>query len=179
MFVDNSLAFSSNWQTAQSLIVSTNTASTNTIDVTGAGSGNAPSVVWGTSSTFGADMGIGGGETRPHVRVQVTTAFTTGTSATLNIALQSAPDNGSNAPGTWTTCNETGPLAASALTVGTAINLDFGPRAPGAALPRFYRLLYQLPGSTSFTAGAVVAGVVVNNDSSTTIGQYPVNFTAY
>lgn len=177
MFVDNSLAFSSNWQTPQSLIVSTSTASTNTIDVTGAGSGNAPSVVWGTSSTFGADMGIGGGESRPHVRVQVTTTFATSNAATLNVALQSAPDNGSNAPGTWTTCDETGAIAASALTAGTAINLDFGPRAPGAALPRFYRLLYQLPGSTAFTAGAVVAGVVLNNDFSTTMGQYPSNFS--
>lgn len=179
MFVDNSLAFSSTWQSAQTLAISSNTASTNTLDVTGAGSGNAPSIVWGTSTSFGADMGIGGGETRPHVRVQVTTAFTTGNSATLNIALQSAPDNGSNAPGTWTTCNETGAIAASALTVGQAINLDFGARAPGAALPRFYRLLYQVPAATSFSAGAVVAGVVVNNDFSTTIGQYPENFSVY
>lgn len=179
MFVDNSLAFSSTWQAPQSLIVSASTASTNTYDITGAGSGNAPSVVWGTSATFGADMGIGGGEVTPSIRIQVTTAFVTVNSATLNVALQSAPDNGSNAPGTWTTAVETGPIAAAQLTIGAVIGLPFAGRGPGAAMPRFYRLLYQLPGSTAFTAGAVVAGIVVNPDASTTIAQYPANYTAY
>lgn len=179
MFVDNSLAFSSTWQAPQSLIVSTSTASTNVYDITGAGSGNAPSVVWGTSTTFGADMGIGGGEITPAVRVQVTTAFVTANSATLNVALQSAPDNGSNAPGTWTTAVESGPIAAAQLTVGAVIGFGFAGRGPGAALPRFYRLLYQLPGSTAFTAGAVVAGIVINPDASTAIGQYPSNFTSF
>lgn len=177
MFVDQTITFSSTWQAPQSLAVGATTASTVTLDVTGAGVGNAPPVVWGTSTSFGADMGIGGGELRPEVRVQVTTAFATSNGATLNVALQSAPDNGSNSPGTWTTVNETGAIAASALTAGTALNIPFGPRGAGAALPRFYRLLYQLPAATAFTAGAVVAGVVIDNDFSTTIGQYPSNFT--
>lgn len=180
MFIDASLEFSpfAPVGTPQSLAVTTSTASSSIIDITGAGSGNTPSVSFGNASVFGSDMGIGDGAAVPSVYALITTTAGTTNSATLNIALQSAPDNGSNAPGTWSTVSETGAIAASALTAGTAIKLPFGQRAPGAALPRFYRLFYQLPAATTFTAGAISAGVVIGADSSLQGGQYPSAFTA-
>ena len=133
-------------------------------------------MVWGVTSTFGDDLGLGDGIWIPQVLIQITTTLTTGTGATLNIALQSAPDNGSNAPGTYTTAVETGPLAVGVLTAGSQIWLPFAPRGQGAALPRFYRLYYQMVAATSFTAGAASAGVFMNRDSSSTGGKYPQNF---
>lgn len=175
MFIDVAAAFSpfAPYGSPQTLAVTTSTASTNVYDVTGAGVGNTPSVTWGTSATFGADMGIGDGMALPSVRVVITTGLSTTNSATLNVALQSAPDDGTNNPGTWSTVVETGAYTTSELTANTVLRLPMAHRHSGQPLPRFYRLLYQLPASTAFSAGAVSAGIVIGDDSSVTIGKYP------
>ena len=109
MFFDNSLFLSS----AQAVTATAN--STNIYDVTGAGSGNAPALTFGTSTTFGDDIGIGDGIAIPQLIVTIPTAFTTSNGGTLQVSLQSAPDNGSNAPGTYTTDYSSAVFAASAL----------------------------------------------------------------
>lgn len=174
MILDNSLVFSS----AQSLITNSTTASTNVIDLTGIGSGSAPNLNFGNATTFGADMGIGDGEAIPKVYVTLGTTFLTASSATLNIAVQGAPDNGSNVAGSWTTMSETGALAASVLLIGRQITLYLDTLALGQALPRFLRLSYQLPAATSFTAGSIgLAGIALQTDQSARLYQYPANFT--
>lgn len=178
MFIDVAAAFSpfAPYGSPQSLVTTTSTASTNVYDITGAGVGNTPSITWGNSDVFGADMGVGDGAALPSVYAVITTGLSTTNSATLTIALQSAPDDGTNNPGTWSTVVQTDAYTASALAAGTAIRLPFAHRKTGAALPRFYRLWYQLPSSTAFSAGAISAGIVIGADSSTDIGQYPENF---
>jgi hypothetical protein len=162
-----------------SLAISTATASSVTYDVTGAGVGNVPPQVFGQPNsgtlTFGADMGVGDGLFVPFVLIVIGQTLASGTS--MNFSLQSAPDNGSGAAGTWTTAVETGAIAISTnpLTAGLAFTLPFARRTPGAPLPRFYRMLYTPSGT--FSAGSVSAGIMVGNINPTDIGLYSSNFS--
>jgi hypothetical protein len=103
------------------------------------------------------------GELRPELYVAITTALATATSATLNGALQAAPDTGVGGgyqPGTWQTIVESGPLTAAQCPAGTVImRFPWLPPFPANLRPRFLRLLFQVPSGTDFTAGAVIATV--------------------
>jgi len=184
MITDNSLSFNTSWATAQSI---TATADSSTvIDITGAGSGNAPAMINGTGATgntaIGVDIGQGDGMAIPYVVMSVNTAFVSAGNATLQVFLQAAPDNGSFSPGTWTTLYESGIFTTTNLaTAGQTLMFQVPPRAlsgqPGEALPRFYKLSYTVASST-FSAGKVVAGIVINPPAYLVQTLYPSNFTS-
>ena len=75
--------------------------STGIIDVSGASVGNPVPQIFGVqSSVFGEDIGGGGPAiSSPQLGVLVNTTFTAGGSATMQVQLQAAIDNGSNQPG--------------------------------------------------------------------------------
>ncbi len=131
----------------------------NVIDLLGAGVGVAPPNIIGQATVFGTDLGVGG--KRPEINVVVGTAFQTSNSATLNVALQAAIDDGTYNPGTWNTIVETGEIAAASLTAGQIIaRFPFLPAFPDNLNPRFVRLLFQVPASTAFTAGTIASATV-------------------
>lgn len=154
----------------------TSIASTNTIDLAGVGAGNAPPLIWGNTTSFGqASIGIGG--FRPELSVTIGTACTTSNSCTLNTALQAAPDNGSNQPGTWQTLDESGPLTAAQLTAGQVIfRSPWLPPFPMNLRPRFLRLYFQVPASENFTAGTIAAALVVLVRDDWFASQQPRNY---
>lgn len=174
MFFDNTLLLSN----AQAI---TSTApSTNIYDVTGAGSGVAPSLVFGQGVTnFGADIGIGDGVAVPTAYFTVTTAFVSGGGATLSIQVQSAPAS-SNSPGSYVTLSQTQVFTAAQLVAGATIILPIPPVAPieaAEALPRFYRFNYVVATST-FSAGNITGGILLNPAIGIPSTFYPNNFTA-
>lgn len=169
-FYDSTLVLSS----AQA--ITTTAASTVIYDVTGAGSGNAPSMTFGNGD-IGFDIAGGvNSSVRPALNILVTV---NGTGAgTITFELQAAPDNGSNAPGTYKT------LSASAAVVGT--DLDAGdayvlPIPPYNAIksamgvPRFYRVTYTVSGSATAT---VTAYIGVGVPTGYEITQYGNNFVS-
>lgn len=115
-----------------------------------------------SSANGGGARDIGTGDD-PSLKlsVLVTTAFASGTS--LQVNLQGAPDNGSGAPGSWTTM-WTGPVVVEAsLAAGLQYsNIDVPRPAPGQALPRFLRLQYVTVGT--HTAGAIEGQIVIDRD---------------
>jgi hypothetical protein len=137
-------------------------ASQNIIDLLGTGVGTAPQNIIGNATLFGEDAGVG--MNKPQVEVLIGTAFTTGNSATLNVAFQGAPDTGSSGsyqPGTWTTLVETGAIAASSLTASAVIaRFDFPPAFPANLSPRYLRLYFQIVSGTNFTAGTIASAIV-------------------
>lgn len=104
------------------------------------------------------DLGIGD-DPMLKLLVQVTTALTGGTDITVNLA--GAPDNGSGAPGSYTTM-WTGPTVVEAnLIAGTYLaNVDVPRTIPGQVLPRYLRLSFVSTGTHS--AGAVQGTVVLD-----------------
>ena len=181
MFVDNSLSFNGGWTTPQSISTSTNVDSSSIVDITGAGSGNAPAMINGypnLNTSMGADWGAGEGIALPYVYITVTT---TGTSAnTLTITLQAAPDNGSYSPGTYTTIYTSKAFTGTALVKGQVLLFPIPPRVTldttyGEALPRFYKLNYAA--SAALTV-SLAAGIVINPPTSLTALQYNNNFVA-
>jgi hypothetical protein len=87
----------------------------------------------------------------------VVTAFTSGGSATLQVQVQSAPDNGSGQPGTWATIEQSDAIAVASLVQGYKF-LPGGmvsPATPG----RFLRLNYVV-GTAVMTAGGITAALV-------------------
>ena len=136
--------------------------SPNVIDLLGQGVGTAPSNIIGNATVFGADIGVGG--ITPQIEAVIGTACTTGNAATLNVALQAAPDSGSGGgyqPGTWSTIIETGPIAVAKLTAGQILaRFDFLPAFPSNLAPRYLRLLFQVASGTNFTAGTISSAVV-------------------
>lgn len=151
MILDNQLLFSN----FQSLITDSDTGST-VIDMEG---GVAENI--GLMTRFGQDLGIGNGVGAPRVVGIVGTAFVTANVATLTVKFQGSTDST-----TWDTYIETTALGASVLTANAKV-FDFAwPQVPkGFSNPRYIRLLYDLPGSTSFTAGTIFAGVVLETDA--------------
>lgn len=168
MILDSQLIFSGSslGSTAAGQAITTTAASTNVIDLLGVGSGVASTNRIGNATVFGEDLGIGDGVNIPRVGVWITQTFSGGTS--LNVQFQGAIDNGSNAPGTWTTYDETGALLTAILTTSSStpesgvIRMSWPHRALNAAMPRFIRLNYVVVGT--YSLGAVAAGIVLGRD---------------
>jgi hypothetical protein len=153
--------------------------STNTIDLGGPG---LPVL----ANLQGArDIGIGD-DPAMKLLVQVITAFTSGGAATLIVNLQGATDNGSGAPGTFSTWYSSPTFALATIAVAGARLMDMDmPRPPaGIAIPRFLRLTYAI-GTATTTAGTVAAYLVIDRFdqyyTSTTnvsgLGGYPAGIT--
>lgn len=153
-----------NLSTAQAITVTA--ASTNIIDLTGAGVGVAsPNIDGVQSSVFGQDIGIGDGVSPPVVVCIVGTAFTAAGAGTLTVAFQEAIDDGTGNPSTWVTAVQTGALSLAQLTAGQKIAEFTVPvRAPGQAFPRFIRLNYTVA-TGPMTAGTIAyAGIATGRD---------------
>jgi len=142
--------------------ITVSAASTNILDmgITNGVGGNA------------RDMGIGDD---PSIRLLIYSngLFAAAGAATLSIQIQGAPDNGSGAPGTWTTYADSDPLSIATLnsfsgSVASGVKLfpiDLPHREAGAALPRYYRLNYVVA-TGPFTAGTLQAYLANNRDDS-------------
>lgn len=164
---------------AASLAIAAGTqASTNVIDF-GLGTSTNPAIPSNANGGGARDMGIGD-DPALKLLVQVSTTFTSGGAGTLSVAIQGAPDNGSGAPGSYTTWWTSPTYALATLVAGARLlNMDF-PRPPaGVAVPRFVRLLYTVAGAT-MTAGAVSAYLVLDRDdqmynstNNAVLGGYP------
>lgn len=132
------------------------------LDVLGQGVGTAPGNIIGNVTNFGSDVGVGG--ITPQIEAIIGVACATVNGATLNVALQAAPDTGAPGnylPGAWTTLEETGPVAVGRLTAGQILaRFQFPPAFPANLTPRYYRLLFQTAAGTSFSAGTVSSAVV-------------------
>lgn len=158
MFADNSMSFNTALTSSQAITATA--ASTSIIDVTGAGSGNAPAMINGfpqANTAIGVDYGVGDGMAVPYVVLLVTA--TTTVTGTLTVALQAAPDNGSYSPGTYTTLYASAALTgATQLAAGKVLYFPIPPtlNSMGEALPRFYRLNYTVTGSISLSVNAFV-----------------------
>ena len=176
MFLDNSLSFNTNWSTAQAI---TTTADGSTvIDITGAGSGNAPAMINGfpaAKTAIGEDYGSGDGLARPSLFLSVTTA---GTGAgTITVSVSAAPDNGSYSAGTYTAIYTSKAFVGTTLTAGAVLNVPLPPilNTLAQALPRFYKITYTVSGSAT---ASVIAGLSIQNTSSGLGGQYNNNYLA-
>ncbi len=155
----------------------TGIASTNTIDLAGVGAGNTPPAIWGTTTSFGQADAMGVGGLRRELFVSIGTACTTGNSATLNVQLEAAADNGSNQPDTWQVIGESGALTAAQLTAKQVIfRSPWLPPFPANLRPRFLRLMFQPLTGTHFTAGTIAAALVTTVRDDWFVGQQPRNY---
>lgn len=129
--------------------------SSNVIDL---GLVGLPASISGGGGGGARDIGIGDD---PAMKLLVTITKTFTGSSTLAVILQGAPDNGSGAPGTYTTMY-TGPTVAAAnLQAGQHLaDIDMPRVVPTQALPRFLRLEF-VNGGTS-TAGNVEGALVLD-----------------
>lgn len=168
--------FDSLLQLSVAQAITTTAASTTLYDVTGAGSGNAPSMIFGTNTTtYGADIGTGDGAAVP---VAYFSIGVTGTGAgTVTFQVQAAP-NSSNSPGTYVTVGSSAAFVGTTLIAGDVIVVPIGPYeliGSGEGLPRFYRFNYVVSGSATVT---VTAGILLNPPLGFVSTQYANNFTA-
>lgn len=176
MFLDGKLTFNSAVGTPQAITVTADSAGI--IDITGAGSGNAPAMINGfpaTNTAIGEDYGAGDGVAIPHVYLNVTTA---GTGAgTLTVSVKAAPDDGSYGQGTYTTLVSTRAITGTDLVAGAILDIPLPPieYTFGEALPRFYKLTYTVSGSLT---ASVLANLVLNPQQSLLGNQYNNNFIA-
>ena len=96
MRLDSSLAFIALGAPLSCVGATGATFTSQIIDLLGSGVGTAPANIIGNATTFGEDIGVGGGQPEPTLDIVVGTAFVTGGSATLNVQLQVAADNGAS-----------------------------------------------------------------------------------
>ena len=150
-------------------VLAVSVPSTNVIDLVGAGL--IPSAT--SAVRPGIDIGGGGGGGAvPSIYVLVNTTFTAAGGATLNAAIQAAPDDGTNTntPGAYSTYAETGAIALSNLVAGNVIWSIPLPRVlplptTQTSRPRFLRMNYTVA-SGPFTAGALQAHIVLAGEPS-------------
>ena len=136
-----------------------------------------------TSGQGARDIGIGD-DPAMKLLVMVGTTFTSGGSPTLSVAIQGAQDNGSGAPGAFTSWYSTPAYALASLVAGARLmDMDM-PRPPdGIAIPRFLRLAYTIAAATT-TAGTALSYIVLdrhdlpyNSTVNSTLGGYPAGIT--
>lgn len=176
MFLDAALILSN----AQAI---TSTAvSTNIYDVTGAGSGVVPNLIWGTTSVFGSDEGVGEGKNRPNIIFSAPVAFVSGGGATLQISIQAAIDSGTGGvPGTYYDLWSTDALTVAQLAALATfpVYVPLPPITPNfqitaGGLPRFYRINYTV-GTSTFSAGKMTAAICMTPPTFAG-AQLPSNF---
>jgi hypothetical protein len=114
-----------------------------------------------SSSGYGRDLGIGEGL---ELVCMVTVAFT-GSSSTLQVQLQYAPDS-SGSPGSFVTVGQSIAYALTALTAGAELLRMKLPAmvpspATGSALPKFIQMNYVV-GTANMTAGAIASFIVLD-----------------
>ena len=140
-----------------------------------ADAGDSPTSTGSTASTNIIDLGVArdiGGAVSDQLMLlcQVVTAFTSGGSATLQVQVQTAPDNGSGAPGAWSTLAQSDAIPVAALAQG----YKFLPGELPGGTQRFVRLNYVI-GTASMTAGALKAALVPSLD---VLATYPRAYAA-
>ena len=115
-----------------------------------------------TSANGGGARDIGvGDDPAMKLSVLVVTAITGGTS--LQLQLQGAPDNGSGAPGSYTTMWTSSAIAEASLVAGAQLaNIDVPRVVFGQAIPRYLKLNFISVGTHS--AGAIEANIVLDRD---------------
>lgn len=179
MFLDNSLCFNGSWSTPTAALTAT-VDGTTVIDITGAGSGNAPAMINGfpaTNTAIGEDYGLGDGIAIPHFYMAVTT---TGTGAgTLTVSVSAAPDNGSYGQGSYTTLYTSKTFVGTTLVAGSILSVPLPPTlyTLGEAAPRFYKVTYTI--ASTVGAVKVTSGLVLNPQSAIAGGQlYNNNYLA-
>lgn len=174
MILDGLLTFS----TGQNLALTTGSYdSTNTIDL-----GIVNGIPASAASAGGArDIGVGD-DPAMKILVQVTTTFTSGTTGALQVAVEGAPDAGSNTPGTFTIMAQSDVFAKALLVAGARLlDIDMPRPQPGAAIPRFIKIVYIISSAT-MTAGACAAYLVLDRhdqpeQANATLGGYPPGIT--
>lgn len=119
-----------------------------------------------SSASGGGARDIGVGD-KPALKLSVicTTAVAGGTS--LQLLLAGAPDDGTGAPGSYTTMWTSFAYLEAALVVGAQLaNIDVPRVVTGQVLPRFLRLSFVSVGT--HTSGAVQAQIVIDRDDQIT-----------
>ena len=129
-----------------------------------ADAGDSPTSTGSTASTNIVDLGvardIGGAVTDQLMLLcEVAAAFTSGGSATLQVQFQTAPDNGSGAPGTWVTLSQSDAVPVASLVQG----YKFLPGEVPGPTQRFIRLNYVV-GTAAMTAGTLKSALVPSLD---------------
>lgn len=106
------------------------------------------------------DLGVGD-DPSLKLMARVVSAMVGGTD--IQVQLQGAPDNGSGAPGSWTTMWTSPAVLLANLGAGSRLaNVDVPRTVPGQPLPRFLRLNFISSGT--FTGGAIEATIVLDRD---------------
>lgn len=160
MILDNNLIFSNN----QAITVTAD--STTVLDTL---QGILENI--GNGTVFGSELGFGDGVAIPKIAALVTTAFVSGGGATLQVAFAGSTDSS-----TWTTYVESpaATFTAANLVVGRWIaRWDWPIRTSGAALPRYFKLIYTVATST-FSAGKIFAGIALSREDHV---YYPSGFS--
>jgi len=176
-FYDNTLLLSN----AQALTgAATAFVSTNSYDITGAGSGTAPAMVWGNTATatfLQADVMVG---RQMYAYFTVTTAFSATTAMKFNI--QAAPPATGNVPGTWVTIYTSGAFTgATDLALGSQLVVPIPPLGmikAAESMPRFYQFLYVNTTAATFSAGKVTGGILLDVPTGMVSTLYPNNFVS-
>jgi len=114
-----------------------------------------------SSANGGGARDIGVGDPELYLSALVDAAFTGGTS--LQLQLQGAPDNGSGAPGSYTTMWTGVAVVEANLVSGMQIaNISVPRPVAGQVLPRFLKLNFISVGTHS--TGTISCSIVLNRD---------------
>jgi hypothetical protein len=155
MIMDNLLLFDGSLGGGVLSGTSVNSGTTFTVGSTDSANIIDVSQLASSSSGYGRDVGIGD-DPALLIVCMVGTSFA-GTGATLQVQLQTAPDNGSGSPGSWTVLEQTAALAVSTLTAGTQI---FQVPMP-IGVQKFLKLTYVV-GTANMTAGSIISAIALD-----------------
>lgn len=112
-----------------------------------------------SSAGQGRDVGIGDDL---QLVIEALTAITGAANSTLTVAIQTAPDNGSGAPGAWTTLEQTPALPVGTAGIAAGTELLRVPMPLG--IQKFIQVQYTV-GTANVSAGSVVAAIVLDREA--------------
>lgn len=138
----------------------------------------ALALIWGNSTYFGEDLGLGRGVGTPAIEC-FSGSGTPAVATSLQIAAQGAPDAGGTATSglTFVTYQETGAIPLASILASIRLcAFDLPRRQVSLALPRFLQLDYIVAGS-NFTGLTITSYINLGGTSAqSSLGQYPANY---
>lgn len=170
MIMDALLLFDGSVSAAGALIpTAVNSGTTFAVGTTDSANIIDVSQIAGSKLGLGRDVGVGD-DPALLIDIDINTTFT-GATATLTVTLETAPDDGSGGIGAWTPIESSGAIGVASLVAGYKIPMQIPP-----GVQKYLKLVYTVA-SANFTAGKLIAGIVLDRSQLGPALGYPSGYS--
>lgn len=170
MIMDSLLLFDGSVSATGALVpTAVNSGTTFTVGTTDSANVIDVSQIASSAKGLARDVGVGD-DPALLIDILVNTDFA-GTNATLQVSLETAPDDGSGGIGSWTVLESTAAIPVASLKAGFKIPMQVPP-----GVLKYLKLVYTV-GTANMTAGKIISSLVLDRSQLGPLSGYPSGYS--